>query len=242
MAFEAYSSALDDADIESSEIDGSVVCSATHYDKQRSPAGVVAEYLGLNPQPTFNVEAACASSAVGLRTAWALISSRLHDMVAVVGMQKMTELSSEEIQELMGRAGDVMWESPFGTTMPAYYAAYANAHMARFGTTEEQKMTITRQMKQGFIFLSPLLYQHKPEFWHLPADFDKVDQEMEEAARDAGLGVLTLEEKVKFWKEAIEKKRSEIEEMGIKVPAIPELGVEGEVVQVKKNETIATSF
>jgi len=108
--------------------------------------------------------------------------------------------------------------------------------------TEEQKMTITRQMKQGFIFLSPLLYQHKPEFWHLPADFDKVDQEMEEAARDAGLGVLTLEEKVKFWREAIEKKRSEIEEMGIKVPAIPELGVEGEAVQVKKNETIATSF
>jgi len=30
--------------------------------------------------------------------------------------------------------------------------------------------------------------------------------------------------------------------MGIKVPAIPELGVEGEVVQVRKNETIATSF
>jgi acetyl-CoA C-acetyltransferase len=143
LAFEAYSSALDDADMDSSKIDGSVVCSATHYDKQRSPAGVVAEYLGLNPQPTFNVEAACASSAVGLRTAWALVSSKLHDVVAVVGVQKMTELSSEEIQELMGRAGDVMWESPFGTTMPAYYAMYANAHMARYGTTEEQMALVT---------------------------------------------------------------------------------------------------
>ena len=138
LAFEAYSSALDDAELDPSKIDGSVVCSATHYDKQRSPAGVVAEYLGLNPQPTFNVEAACASSAVGLRTAWALINSGLHDIMAIVGVQKMTELSSEEIQELMGRAGDVMWESPFGTTMPAYYAMYANAHMAKYGTTEEQ--------------------------------------------------------------------------------------------------------
>jgi len=138
LAFEAYGAALDDADMDSSNIDSSVICSATHYDKQRSPAGVVAEYLGLNPQPTFNVEAACASSAVGLRTAWALVSSRLHDVMTVVGVQKMTELSSEEIQELMGRAGDVMWESPFGTTMPAYYAMYATAHMARFGTTEEQ--------------------------------------------------------------------------------------------------------
>src|SRR6266545_7956889 len=98
LAFEAYSDALDDAEIESSVIDGSVVCSATHYDKQRSPAGVVAEYLGLNPKPTFNVEAACASSAVGLRTAWSLVSARLHDVLAVVGVQKMTELSSEEIQ------------------------------------------------------------------------------------------------------------------------------------------------
>jgi acetyl-CoA C-acetyltransferase len=143
LAFEAYGSALDDADMDSSKIDGSVVCSATHYDKQRSPAGVVAEYLGLNPQPTFNVEAACASSAVGLRTAWALVSSKLHDIMAVVGVQKMTELSSEEIQELMGRAGDVMWESPFGTTMPAYYAMYATAHMSKYGTTEEQMALVT---------------------------------------------------------------------------------------------------
>ncbi len=137
LAFEAYSRALDDAELDPSMLDGSVVCSATHYDKQRSPAGVVAEYLGLNPQPTFNVEAACASSAVGVRTAWALITSRLHNVMAVIGVQKMTELSSGEIQELMGRAGDVMWESPFGTSMPAYYGMYANAHMARYGTTEE---------------------------------------------------------------------------------------------------------
>ncbi len=143
LAFEAYNSALEDSGLDSSKIDGSVVCCATHYDKQRSPAGVVAEYLGLNPQPTFNVEAACASSAVGLRTAWALISSGLHDLVAVVGVQKMTELSSEEIQELMGRAGDIMWESPFGTTMPAYYAMYATAHMARYGTTEEDLARVT---------------------------------------------------------------------------------------------------
>src|SRR6201981_4205487 len=143
LAFEAYSSALDDADLESSVIDGSVVCSATHYDKQRSPAGVVSEYLWLNPKPTFNVEAACASSAVGLRTAWSLVSSGLNDVVAVVGVQKMTELSSGEIQELMGRAGEVMWESPFGKTMPAYYAAYASAHMAKYGTTDEDLATGT---------------------------------------------------------------------------------------------------
>jgi len=138
IAFEAFKEAVEDAGIMRGEIDASIICSATHYDKQRTPAGIIAEYLGLNPQPTYNVEAVCASSGVGVRNAWALISSGLHDVVAVVGIQKMTELRSDEIQEVMGRSGDVMWESPFGPTMPAYFAMYANAHMNTYGTTEEQ--------------------------------------------------------------------------------------------------------
>jgi len=138
IAFEAFKEALEDAGIMRGEIEASLICSATHYDKQRTPAGVIAEYLGLNPQPTYNVEAVCASSGVGVRNAWALISSGLHDIVVVVGFQKMTELRSDEIQEVMGRSGDVMWESPFGPTMPAYFAMYANAHMSRYGTSEEQ--------------------------------------------------------------------------------------------------------
>src|SRR2546428_952020 len=118
LAFEAYSSALDDADMDSSKIDGSVVCSATHYDKQRSPAGVVAEYLGLNPQPTFNVEAACASSAVGLRTGWALVSSKLHDVMAVVGGAEKTDTFSVGVHELNGRGGEVNWGTPLVPTKP----------------------------------------------------------------------------------------------------------------------------
>jgi acetyl-CoA C-acetyltransferase len=142
IAFEAFSEAMEDARMTPKEIDGSLVCTASHYDKQRSPAGVIAEYLGLNPKPTFTVEAVCASSGVGVRTAWAMISSGLHDVVAVVGFQKMTELSSSEVQEVMGRSGDVQWESPFGTTMPAYFAMYANAHMNKYGTTAEDLASV----------------------------------------------------------------------------------------------------
>src|SRR5437660_9459897 len=107
---------------------------------------------------------------------------------------------------------------------------------------EGQILTVTCEMKQGFMFLSPVLYEHKSEFWRIPSDFYKVDHELEQIARDSGLGCLTMEEKVKYWRQAIEKKRSEIEEMGIKVPAIPEIEVEGVDVQIMKNEAIATSF
>jgi len=137
LAFEGFKEALEDAKIKSTDIDASVICSAPEYDKQRSPAGVLAEYLGLNPQPTFYVESLCSSSSMGLRIAYSLVKSGLHDVVAVIGFQKMSEITSAESQERMGRGADIQWESPFGTMMPAYYAMYARAHMAKYGTTEE---------------------------------------------------------------------------------------------------------
>jgi acetyl-CoA C-acetyltransferase len=98
---------------------------------------VFAEYFGLNPQPTFYVETLCSSSSTGLRLAYSLVSSGLHDVVAVIGFQKMSEISSAESQERMGRGADIQWESPFGTMMPAYYAMYANAYMNKYGATPE---------------------------------------------------------------------------------------------------------
>jgi len=138
LAFEGFREAMQDAGLTSAEIDASVVCSAPEYDKQRSPAGVFAEYFGLNPQPTFYVESLCSSSSMGLRLAYSLVKSGLHKTVAVVGFQKMSEISSSESQERMGRGADIQWESPFGTMMPAYYAMFARAHMETYGTTLDE--------------------------------------------------------------------------------------------------------
>ncbi len=137
LAFEAYREAMQDAGTKGIDIDASIICSAPEYDKQRSPSGLIAEYLGLNPQPTFVVESVCSSSTTGLKTAYSLIKSGLHEAVVVIGFQKMSEISSADSQERMGRGADIMWESPFGTTMPAYYAMHARAHFDTFGTTEE---------------------------------------------------------------------------------------------------------
>ena len=137
LAFEGFSEAMQDAQITVADIDASIVCSAPEYDKQRSPSGVFAEYLGLIPQPTFYLESLCSSTSMGLRMAYSLVKSGLHDVVAVVGFQKMSEISSAESQERMGRGADIQWESPFGTMMPAYYAMFAQAHMDKYGTTLE---------------------------------------------------------------------------------------------------------
>jgi len=138
LCFESFKEAMDGLNITNSDIDASIVCSAPEYDKQRTPSGLISEYLELTPTPTFYVETICSSSSTGVRVAWSLIKAGLHQVVAVIGFQKMSELTSRDAAERMGRGGDIIWESPFGITMPAGYAMYTQAHMAKYGTTEEQ--------------------------------------------------------------------------------------------------------
>ncbi|HIJ56303.1 MAG TPA: acetyl-CoA acetyltransferase [Deltaproteobacteria bacterium] len=164
LVFDGFKEALGDAQIRAKDIGASVVCSAPEYDKQRSPAGVFAEYLGLNPQPTFYVETLCSSGSTGLRLAYSLISSGLHDMVAVIGFQKMSEISSAESQERMGRGADIQWESTFGTMMPAYYAMYARGHMEKYGTSLEDlalirvKASTYGQLNEKAVYRKPVTF------------------------------------------------------------------------------------
>ncbi|HDZ89181.1 MAG: acetyl-CoA acetyltransferase [Deltaproteobacteria bacterium] len=164
LAFEGFKEAMEDAGIAAAEIDASIVCSAPEYDKQRSPAGVFAEYLGLIPQPTCYLESLCSSSSMGLRFAYSLVKSGLHDVVAVIGFQKMSEISSAESQERMGRGADIQWESPFGTMMPAYYAMYARGHMAKYGTTLEDlalirvKAATYGQINEKAVYRKPVTF------------------------------------------------------------------------------------
>ncbi|MCX5833338.1 MAG: acetyl-CoA acetyltransferase [Deltaproteobacteria bacterium] len=137
MVFEAFKEAMGDAQMTVKDIDATIVCSAPEYDKQRSPSGVLAEYLGLNPQPTFYAESLCSSSTTGLRLAYSLVKAGLHETVMIIGFQKMSEISAAESQERMGRGTDIQWEAPFGTMMPAYYAMFARGHMTKYGTTAD---------------------------------------------------------------------------------------------------------
>jgi acetyl-CoA C-acetyltransferase len=138
LCFIGFQEAMKGINLKREQIDASVVCSAPEYDKQRSPASVIVDYLGIMPAPSFNLETLCSSSSTGVRVAYSLIKSGLHEVVAVIGFQKMSELTSHEAAERMGRGGDIQWESPFGVTMPSYFGMVASAHMAEYGTTPKQ--------------------------------------------------------------------------------------------------------
>jgi acetyl-CoA C-acetyltransferase len=173
LAFEAFREAMQDAGVTQKEIDASIFCSAPEYDKQRSPAGVLAEYLGLIPQPTLYVETVCSSSSTGVKVAYSMIKSGLHDVVVVLGFQKMSEITSAESQERMGRGADIQWEAPFGTMMPAYYALYAQAYMAKHGLTHDDLMNVRIKSSTYGVINERAVYRKPVK----PEDFKQGDPE-----------------------------------------------------------------
>jgi acetyl-CoA C-acetyltransferase len=161
LACAAFRDALADAGLERDAIAATVIGSVPEYHKQRSLAGVINEYLGLAPRPTWLTEGACASGSAALRTAWMSIRAGVHEVVAVIGCQKMTELSTAEILALMGRVGEVQWESSFGTTFPGYYAMFARQHMHQYGTTRAQ-LTSVAVKNHHYGAQNPLAMFRKP--------------------------------------------------------------------------------
>jgi acetyl-CoA C-acetyltransferase len=99
---------------------------------------VAAEYCGLTGAGLVRCEAACASGSAAFMTAYQNVATGLSDVSMALGVEKMTEVDTPTMMELIGRAGSYLWEfHNFGITFPAYYAMYASAHMAEYGTTEE---------------------------------------------------------------------------------------------------------
>jgi acetyl-CoA C-acetyltransferase len=161
LVFEAVKACLDDAGLTLKEVDSMVTgVAGDEFAFNIQPSAQVHDYIGFYPKPNFRVEGACATGSVALRTGWMNIVSGLADVVLVVGVEKMTEVPTSMATEIMGRAGDAIWEYPFGTTFPGYYAMIANAHIAEFGTTEEQ-MAMVAVKNHYYGNLNPFAHMQK---------------------------------------------------------------------------------
>ncbi|MFB0523150.1 MAG: thiolase domain-containing protein [Candidatus Bathyarchaeia archaeon] len=140
LAFEAAKPSFEDAGVSPRDVEfmalGTVGAGAWY--EELLPAVVTAEYCGLTNAGIVRCEAACASSSAAFQTAYSTVASGQAEIAMAIGVEKMREIDTPTTMEWIGRAGYYLWEfHNFGLTFPAYYALYANAHMAKYGTTEE---------------------------------------------------------------------------------------------------------
>ena len=140
LVSEAGFAAADDAGIRGKDIELILVgnMSGGMFVGQEHIGALVADFLGLNPTPAVRVEAACASGAVALRQGYMAVASGMYDLVAVGGVEKMTDVQGGWAISVLAGAMDTEWEAYFGVTFPGIYAMMAQRYMYEYGLTREQ--------------------------------------------------------------------------------------------------------
>ncbi len=95
----------------------------------------IAEFLHVHI-PVYRIESACASGGAAFQLAHTYLQSGSKKTVLVVGAEKMTDVSPEEISEaLISAASGEEQES--GLTFPGLYAMMARAYMDEYGYTHK---------------------------------------------------------------------------------------------------------
>ncbi len=144
MVTEAGIKAIQDANVNGEEISAGYVgtMASGSLVGQEHAGALIADYMGLNPIPITRVEGACASGSLALRQGVIAVASGLHDLVVVGGVEKMTDLDTAAVSQILGGAGDQEWELFMGATFPGLYAMMARRHMYEYGTTEEMLASV----------------------------------------------------------------------------------------------------
>ncbi len=110
-----------------------------HFNMQMTLGAILHDTIGMIPKPAVRIEGGGATGALALRTAWAHIQSGLCDSILVYGVEKNGRgVSSRTANQLFALSADVDWETAIGGTYTGFYAAMMRAHMAEYGTREEQ--------------------------------------------------------------------------------------------------------
>lgn len=141
---EAAIKAIEDSNISHKDIEGIYIgnFSSDVFEGQCHLAPTAVDVLGICPVPSVRVENACASGGIALRLGVMAIRAGFFDIVLAGGMEKMTKLKTSQVQDALAMASDKEYEIPAGVTFPGVFATMANAHMNKYGTTEEQLAAI----------------------------------------------------------------------------------------------------
>ncbi|MHA2222494.1 MAG: thiolase family protein, partial [Candidatus Thorarchaeota archaeon] len=131
ITLEAGMYAIFDSGVRGTEIDGVVIgnMSAGRFTGQEHLGAQAADIGGLGDMAAYSVEAACASGGAAVRQAYMAIKSGEHDVMLVLGTEKMSDVNQTEAMNTISVAADWENEGMFGATFPALYSFMARRHM-----------------------------------------------------------------------------------------------------------------
>ncbi|RMF97015.1 MAG: thiolase family protein [Gammaproteobacteria bacterium] len=138
LCVDAACRAIEAAGIGKEQVDGLLTCNAM-AEPYMYHAEMIAEYLQIFPRYCMSIGAGGGTTFALVHHAATAIANGLCDTVLIATADAMRSgLSKERAFALMSSAGHPQFESPYGPSIPAFYALIAQAHMHAYGTTPEQ--------------------------------------------------------------------------------------------------------
>ncbi|NJE29771.1 thiolase domain-containing protein [Thermococcus sp. 18S1] len=137
LAVEALLNAMDDAGID--KVDSLYVGNMISgpFVEQENLGALIADWAGLGNIPAVKIEAACASGGAAVQEGVKAVLSGLEDVVAVVGVEKMTDAWPSDATRYLAYAADAEWELFHGASFVALNALVMRYYMKTYGYTEE---------------------------------------------------------------------------------------------------------
>jgi acetyl-CoA acetyltransferase len=148
LCVDAARGALADAGIGKDRIDGLITCNSM-AEPYMYHAEAIAEYLQIFPRYCFSAATGGGTTFSVLQHAASAIVTGVCDTVLITMADSLRSgLSRETAMKMQSSSGHTQFESPFGPTVPSFYALIAQAHMAQYGTTAAQLAAVAVACRQ----------------------------------------------------------------------------------------------
>ncbi len=144
MARGAFDAAVDSVDhgFDPTAIDAVFVATqrGTLWGQEGIGGNTIPSAIGLAGVACTRVENACPTGSDAFRVGCMAVASGVHDVVLVIGVEKMRDKSSDEGLLARAAAGHPVYTR--GESAPVLFAPFATRHMHEFGTTREMLASV----------------------------------------------------------------------------------------------------
>ncbi len=137
LAYHALRDAMIDAGVE--RVDALYVGNmlSGEISAQAHLGALIADFAGMRGIEAIKVEAACASGAAAVRQGLIGVASGMQDVVAVVGVEKMTDNIGSKVTAGLAEAADADYETVHGISFVGLNALVMRRYMYEYGLKHE---------------------------------------------------------------------------------------------------------
>jgi len=128
---------------------------------QTALASAVVDTLSLTPAGADTIENGPASGASALQIGFQAVASGMHDVVMVIGAERMREVNNLEATDFVATLTHPLAEYIYGVTLPSLAGMFTRMYMDKYGLTERH-LAMVAVKNQNNAMLNPFAHLHQP--------------------------------------------------------------------------------